>query len=452
MDNASYKLNKYRSKYQYSNSDRERELYRSKIEYYESFHRTLEQKGGSNDSKKKCEITDSDTVIVGDGGSNAFIIITKSNEVYKPFPTFFRSHVTDKKIKKRMEDEENNFLNEIRVYRELTENIINPGISEHYVKWIDDYVCDDVQKLFAKCPETYVEYLKANKLNIDDKQYVICRKKFMSSSHDVADSFRVLQMEHCDYSCADFIEDVSDMAVHDMKVHLDIFFFQIIYTLVRTQEIYPYFIHADLFQRNILGKREHDNNNHYTYELDGMSYLVPQKTFFPKINDFGYTSLDAETQEELFEIKPYKSKMRDMYNILYDVYDGGDLGAKSLMSLCRDRVKNDDNNEDDKEKEQPLNRKLKFIRSYFSTFFDVDTVDEFKKKSPGNMNWDWDIAVIPQFVKEINLREPEDLLKNYFSEVFGTMNTNIRSFGTSKSPNNISPESEIESSSVSTTE
>lgn len=377
------------------------------------------------DSQKKCEITESDTVIVGDGGSDAFVVITKNEEVYKLFPTFFMSHYTDESINKRLKDEENNFINEIGVYKEITRNIVNPGISEHYVKWIDDYVCDDVQKLFANCPKTYLEYLKFDK---DKKQNVRCKKKFKNINNDVVDSFQVLQMEHCDYSCADFIEDVSNMAIHDIKIHLDIFFFQIIHTLVKTQELYPYFIHADLFQRNILGKREHYNNNYYTYELNEISYFVPQKTFFPKINDFGYTSLNAETQEKLFKMKPHKSKLRDMYNILFDVYDGANLGAKSLMALCRDTVNNNGEESDN----QSINPKMKFIRSYFSTYFDVDKVDELKKTAPRNMKCDWGIARNSEFVKEINLREPEDLLKNYFSKIFGAINTNVKSFGTNQ--------------------
>lgn len=441
MDIISYKLEKYRSKYQNSCSDKKREMYYPKIEYYESLRRSLEQKGGS---KKKCEITNDDTVIVGEGGSNAFIIITKDEKVYKLFPTFYMSHVTDKKMKKKLKEEDDDFLNEIRVYKELTENIVDTDISEHYVRWIDDYVCDDVQKLFGECPKTYLEYLKSDKNN---KQNVRCRKKFRTMHHDAADSYRVLQMEHCDYSCSDFIEDVSNMSIHDMETHLDIFFFQIIYTLVKTQERYPYFIHADLFQRNILGKREKDNNNHYTYEHNGITYFVPQKTFFPKMNDFGYTSLDAETQEELFEIKSHKSNLRDMYNILFDVYDGGNLGARSLMSLCRDSMKNNDNNNANKGGNEssnvnpPQSRKMKFIRSYFSTYFDVEKIDELKAAAPQNMNWDWDIARDSEFIKEIKLREPEDLLKNYFGKIFGSINSNVRSFGTA---------SEIESSSIST--
>ena len=86
-------------------------------------------------------------------------------------------------------------------------------------------------------------------------------------------------MEYCDYSCADFINDVSQMSILEMQKCLDIFFFQIIYTILSTQKIYPYFVHGDLFMRNILGLRETDNNNYYTYKFDKNTYYVPKKCF-----------------------------------------------------------------------------------------------------------------------------------------------------------------------------
>jgi len=66
-----------------------------------------------------------------------------------------------------------------------------------------------------------------------------------------------------------------------MEKYLDIFFFQIIHTILSIQKVYPYFIHGDLFMRNILGSREKDNNNYYTYYFNNNKYYIPQKNFFP---------------------------------------------------------------------------------------------------------------------------------------------------------------------------
>ena len=71
-------------------------------------------------------------------------------------------------------------------------------------------------------------------------------------------------MEYCNYSCSDFIKDVSNLSEIDMEIYLDIFFFQIIHTIISVKKIYPYFQHNDLFMKNILGSKEKDNGNYYT--------------------------------------------------------------------------------------------------------------------------------------------------------------------------------------------
>ena len=92
---------------------------------------------------------------------------------------------------------------------------------------------------------------------------------------------------------------------------------------------------------------------YYTYNFNKKKYYVPQKKFFPKINDFGRTNLNDEYKDS----KLYKSEYKDIYNIILDVYDGGNLGSLSLSELCKD-------NPD----------KLKFLKLYFSNYFNVDII------------------------------------------------------------------------------
>lgn len=224
----------------------------------------------------------------------------------------------------------------------------------------------------------------------------------------IENEWNILELEYCDFNCADFIKNVSQCGPFEMELLLDIFFFQIAYTLVTTQKVFPYFIHNDLFMRNILGISEKDQSNHYTYQIDDVTYYVPQKVFFPKINDFGLTNLNKEFKADR---KVYKSNVRDWWNIVFDVYHGGDLGGESLITLS----KNDPD-------------KMKVIKKYFMTYFDVVTVDLFKEKSPKNMNWDWSNAMDADFLKEIKLKEPEVLLKEYFVKAFGKINQNASSF------------------------
>ena len=106
----------------------------------------------------------------------------------------------------------------------------------------------------------------------------MCHIFFRNYPHvKINDKFKIMEIEYCDYSCTDFIKDVSNLPEIDMEKYLDIFFFQIIHTILSIQNVYPYFTHNDLFMRNILGLREKDNGNYYTYKFNNKTYYVPQK-------------------------------------------------------------------------------------------------------------------------------------------------------------------------------
>ena len=125
---------------------------------------------------------------------------------------------------------------------------------------------------------------------------------------------------------------------------------------------------------------------------------------FPKINDFGITNIN----EKYKDIKLYKSQYKDIYNILYDVYNGGNFGSLSLTSLCID-------NPD----------KLKFLKIYFSNYFNVDIIDEYSCKSKNEMDWNWNNILDDDFLKTLEMKNPIDLLNNYFYNIFSKINENI---------------------------
>ena len=293
-------------------------------------------------NKKKCSIDESDKVLFGDGGSSAIVVITKDKRVYKIFTLY--NFTPDIELDKQIKDNNARVENEIKIYELLTKNIINKNISNHIVKYIDSNNCTNAKSLFSKCPKSYVEFMKL----AGDQKTRMCQQYFRGHPHKkVNDEYKVVEIEHCDYSCADFIRDVSKLPEIEMEKYLDIFFFQIIYTIMSIQKVYPYFTHNDLFMRNILGLREKDNGNYYTYKFNKKTYYVPQKKFFPKINDFGLTNLNNDYKD----VKLYKSEYKDIYNIIFDVYNGGNLGSTSLTELCKD-------NPD----------KLKFLKLYFSNY------------------------------------------------------------------------------------
>jgi len=150
-----------------------------------------------------------------------------------------------------------------------------------------------------------------------------------------------------------------------------------------------------------------DNGNYYTYKFNKKTYTVPQKRFFPKINDFGLTNLN----EKYKDVKLYKSEYKDIYNIIFDVYDGGNLGSMSLTELC---------------KEKP--DKLKFLKKYFNNYFATKVVDQYKENSKSNMNWDWSNILDDDFLKSIKMANPNDLMNNYFHNIFNKSCEEIASF------------------------
>jgi len=348
---------------------------------------------------KKCSIDDTDKVLFGDGGSSAIIVITKSKKVYKIFTLY--NFAPNIQLKEQIKDQNTKVTNEIEIYKSLTKNIIDKNISHHIVKYINSNNCNNAKMLFKKCPKSYVDFMKL----AADQKTKMCDILFRGYPYrELNDSYKVIEIEYCDYSCADFIKDVSKLPEIEMEKYLDIFFFQIIHTILSIQKIFPYFTHNDLFMRNILGQRKKDNNNYYIYKFNEKIYYIPQKIFYPKINDFGMTNLNNEYKD----IKLYKSEYKDIYNIIYDVYDGGNLGSVSLSELCKDDPD-----------------KLKFLKTYFSNYFNVDVIDEYKTKSKKQMDWNWNNILDNEFLKSIEMKKPLELLNGYFYNIFGKINKNI---------------------------
>ena len=345
-----------------------------------------------NETVKKCVIEKTDMVLFGSGGSTAIVLITKNDKVYKLFTLYYRS--IDKNINLNIKIQNSIVNNEMNIYKLITKNVINKHISNHFVKFLGMNECHNVERLFSECPKKYTEFLQID----DSKKSRLCSNFYRNYPiEEIKTNYKVMELEYCNYSCADFIYDISKLSIDKMKLYLDIFFFQIIHTLLSVRKVYPYFNHNDLFMRNILGTRENDDGKLYEYKFNHKRYFVPQKLYFPKIGDFGLTNLNAEYKD----VRLYKNDYKDFYNLLYDVYDGANLGAQSLSSLCSKNKAKDS-----------------FLKEYFSTFFDVEVIDVYKNKSPNQMNWDWYNVLDKDFVNSIKLQKPEDLLNHYFYAIF----------------------------------
>jgi hypothetical protein len=290
----------------------------------------------------KCMILPEDNIYFGSGGSNTIIVITKDKKVYKFFPFYYNKLSQD--YKKQVESEKKRTMREIAIGKIISKNIIDKGISIHFVKFYGYGICNNIQKLFSKCPN-FIDFM------LEKEKDLLCKEFYKKHPIKALDNdYFVVSMEYCDYSCNDFINDISKMNIDKMRYYLDIFFFQIFYTLLKTKQIYPLFFHRDLFIRNILGIKKEKSNRYYRYHYKSMIFDVPVDMFLPKITDFGMTNLN----DKYHDVKLVKDNWSDFYNITWDIYDGACLGSKSLSKIFENNKK-----------------KLEFIKKYFNTFFNI---------------------------------------------------------------------------------
>jgi hypothetical protein len=288
----------------------------------------------------------------------------------------------------------NEIDSEINISKILTETIVDTNISHHIVKFIDNYECNNAKNFFKNCPTSYVKFINTS----EKRKTTMCTNYFMGHPDvKLSKKTKVMQTEFCDYKCSTFITEVSEMTILEMQQHLDIFFFQIIYTIMSVQDLYPYFIHGDLFMRNIIGHREKCTEKYHEYSLGDKMFYVPQKKFFPKIIDFGMSNLNEKYKNR----KLFKSRYKDVYNIVLDVYDGGNLGGTSLMELCKTSPE-----------------KIEFLKTYFSNYFNIDIVDYFIMKSRNEMIWNWNNILDNEFLNEIEMVDPRKLIGEYFYDKF----------------------------------
>ena len=343
-------------------------------------------------NNKKCLIDDTDKILAI--GYNSIVLITTNKHLYKIFPVFYPLTIIDK-YHNALKTFNNEIKYEIKINKLITRNIINKNISKHFVKYISSNNCKNAKLLFAKCSTSYIEYM-----NLEEKPKLDLMYFEYFSNHELQNKYKIMEIEYCNYSCTEFIKDISNLSIPEIEIYLDIFFFQIIHSLESIKKIYPYFQHNDLYMRNILGSKEKDNNNYYTYKYNNKIFYIPQKKFYPKINDFGQSNLNDKYK--IYNL--YNSDYKDIYSIMMEIYKGRD---NSLSSLCS----NDEH-------------KLEFFKTYFSNFFNVDIVEELYNKNKGMMIYGNMIKDI-NFVKYIEFKSPDDLLNNYFYNIYNKINKEI---------------------------
>lgn len=359
--------------------------YEYKYKYkYKKYLRKNMQIGGAND--KKCYLTKDDMFVFGHGGSSSIIVLTRDERVYK---FILIQYYEDNLHKNHYIDNENkNSDNEVAITKLMNK------ISPHFIKLYDSYKCNDSTKLFSLCGNDVFTYLK-NKNN-----HPICHDFFQNYPvKKYISTYNVMELEYCKFTCASYLEHVATLDPPQIKSLLDKLIFQIAWSLHAAQHTYKYFIHHDLFIRNILGTPINHPTKHIRYKTKTHTFDVPATDFFPKIIDFGRANLDETHHNQITILMecPYK----DLFTFTYDIYNGQNHGSFNLTTLIT---------------QQNNPKKLSFLNNYFSTFFDTNKLSAFTNSDyiPSN----WEISISPKFQKLANLKTPTQILESYFNKIF----------------------------------
>lgn len=367
------------------------------IDYYSKYtkykSKYLELKTQNAGADNYCKLPRNAKLFFGSGGSDGIIAIT-SDKAYKYYPLFVDPNQSPK-IAKTIE---NRIKYEIVVIKELTKNLVKTHLTPHIIEYINDFTCNETpDNIFRDCP-SYREYLMS-KVEATDKCALTSKR---GHPRILAKPMHILQMEKADDTLGNELIKISKTKWEDIEIFLDRLYFQVFYTLETIKSIYPDYSHNDLFIRNILVKYNDANKNeYYRYHINGKTFDIPAQGLFIKINDFGLNDLTQKiTNEYDPDHKVLKNPYRDYFSILYDVYNGANLGGKSLYDLIKKQ------------------NKLKMVDRYFQQFMDIKIIKKIiKNNKKERLDWDWNKTLDNDFVKLISLKKFSEYI-NHFIEIY----------------------------------
>lgn len=327
------------------------------------------------------------STIRGSGGSENIIIINN-----KPLPfvikiiPILKNHLLIKQY--------NNDILEVDIYKKLTNEFIN--ITPHIVYIYTNYILNDIKLLFPNNCLTFDQKLIINPNKLDENNEHLCRLKRKYDKNLLDDKINLLILEYCSTNISDYFENI--IKIKNEKTVIKLFvdnirrvIFQCMFTLAVIRDKYPDFIHNDLFLRNILAVEEtiYKNNDYIKYNYNNKSYYLPANGIYIKINDFGYSlnilnnnsSLVEMINNDVEDLMEIKNPFRDIYTFFYDLYDGANLGADSLLTIIYKYVKN---------KKFRLTL-IGILRLEINKFFNYKKIDKIKKINH-HIDWEWNIG------------------------------------------------------------
>jgi len=364
----------------------------------------------------------------GSGGSTTIIGISKNNKyAYKFFPLIVYPGEDVRVVT-------NLIKNECWIWNVLTKQIVRKDVSPHIVP-LEDVFYYSVNSFFKKCPSV-LEYVKSTKFA--DKP---CAYLYMNIPTHVKKGLYVAKSPFIAFSLAPEIEKIAVLPEKEMIAELDRVLFQIIFTINIIQHKFPDFIHNDLFVRNILCSRVsgHEEGDVYEYRIKGHVFHVPTNGICVFITDFGRSQLDQKTLKKFgnkYQVLR-NNKDQDLFNFVYDLYDGQNLGSTSIKMILwkeENTRKNlvgkkksvstffskifkkfsSQHEKELKEIEDEFQKKYRIIDNYFKNFLNIKFLKTVRKKSV--LDSEWHITGDPSIRSKLKVRNNW----GYFEKKFHT--------------------------------
>jgi len=362
-------------------------------------------------SLKLCKIPNQkdDIYLFGSGGSKTIIVISKGH-VYKYFPIFL--YWKDNEMQKEKLKIE--FEKELAIQNILTKEILLERKTPHIVAFYQGSYCDKVPYDFFKVCPNYVDFMLKNEKSIKNIPYQ-CDLLYRDHPQKLERGFYSMELEYCSYDLSKMMEDILKKDWIEIEFFLNRVIFQIAFTLAVLQENYPYFVHGDCFIRNILGfiVNSYKKEDYILYKFQKNEFYVEANGFISKLNDFGLTQLDDYIIKHFPNFrKLVKNPKMDMFCFLIDIYNGPNLGSKSMIKLIEDSKKS-------KKQKKDL---IKKINEYFKTFINVDIIQKIKKNpiKDIHLKWDWSSTLDNNVSDLYGAKTPKEVLeivKNRFKKV-----------------------------------
>lgn len=328
--------------------------------------------------------------IFGSGGSKTVIIITPDNKVYKYFMVFSHKDSNDRSKNRKLKQ----FELEINIQKYLTKNIVNKNLSPHIAKLEDSLFCNKKPDfLFEGCPSFTKLLTKKSKKNLPKE----CMYLIQGYPVKIEKGFLIANIEYCPFTLNEIIKKLMRKSNKKVEHTLNKIIFQIVFTLAVIQKKYPYFVHHDLFIRNILAKEIIAKKNDYIrYHFGRYIFDVPAAGYICKITDFGLTNLN---KRDYSTPKLVKSPYEDIFNIIYDIYNGANLGSESCLSIAKKRKNT---------------KKEQFLHKYFSNFINTKLIQRIdKNKQKRHIDWNWRMFYDPKISELFNVKLPSEYLKQF---------------------------------------